>query len=436
MRDYQMGNFITDLTCIHCGATFPGANLARAKGTWMTCPNCGPADGVLDVGYDLDRVKAAWQTTPLAARARNHWRYEELLPLEPSAVRHDWPVGYTPVIDSERLARQLGVRQLLFKDEGRNPTASFKDRASSVGVAHALQVGAKTIACASTGNAASSLAGHAALAGLPAMIFVPETAPEPKVAQLQVFGATVFAVKSSYDAAYDLCSKACEEFGWYNRNCAINPVLVEGKKTAGLEIAEQSLQMGSVPDWLAVSVGDGCTIAGIWKGLKQMHELGVIDRLPRLLAAQAAEVAPLPYAMEHDSLPPPRAGKTIADSIDVHVPRNWRKATRAIQDANGVIVTASDDAILDAMRMAGRHGMFAEPAAAASLAAVVSAIDANIIGPQERVLVMITGSGLKDTKNAIRAGGKPLAIEPKVTAVENALTGARRVAEDAQNSSL
>jgi threonine synthase len=264
---------------------------------------------------------------------------------------------------------------------------------------------------------------------MPAIIFVPQTAPEPKVAQLQVFGATVFAVKSSYDAAYDLCSKACEAFGWYNRNCAINPVLVEGKKTAGLEIAEQSQELGTVPDWVAVSVGDGCTIAGIWKGLKQMHELGVIDRLPRLLAAQAAEVAPLEYAMEHDRLPPPGPGKTIADSIDVHVPRNWRKAIRAIKEANGVLVTASDEAILDAMRVAGRHGMFAEPAAAVSLAAVVSAIDSNVIGPEDRVLVMITGSGLKDTKNAIRAGGKPVAIEPNVLAIEEALKDSRKGAE-------
>jgi threonine synthase len=416
-----MANFIAELTCIHCGATFPGANLVTAEATWMTCPRCGPADGILDISYHLDRVRHAWNEKPLAQRPRNHWRYEELLPLEASAVRHDWPVGFTPVIDSDRLARSLGIRQLLFKDEGRNPTASFKDRASSVGVAHALQVGAKTVACASTGNAASSLAGHAALAGLPAMIFVPQSAPEPKVAQLQVFGATVFAVKSSYDAAYDLCSKACREFGWYNRNCAINPVLVEGKKTAGLEIAEQCRDMGIAPDWVAVSVGDGCTIAGIWKGLCQMHELGVIDRLPRLLAAQAAEVNPLKYAMEHDRLPPPSDGKTIADSIDVHVPRNWRKAVRAIQEADGVVVTATDAAILDAMRLAGRHGMFAEPAAAASLAAVVCAIDSKTISQNDRVLVMITGSGLKDTKNAIRAAGKPIRIEPDVSAVQNAL---------------
>jgi threonine synthase len=416
-----MASYVTDLTCVHCDSTYPGASLATAEGTWMTCPKCGPADGVLDVGYDLDRVKDAWQARPLSERPRNHWRYEELLPLKPSAVRHDWSVGYTPIIDSERLARQLGIKQLLFKDEGRNPTASFKDRASSVGVAHALQVGAKTIACASTGNAASSLAGHAALAGMPAMIFVPQTAPEPKVAQLQVFGAKVFAVKASYDAAYDLCSKACQEFGWYNRNCAINPVLVEGKKTAGLEVAEQCHEMKSMPDWVAVSVGDGCTIAGIWKGLKQMHELGVIDRLPRLIAAQAAEVAPLRYAMENDRLPPPSNGTTIADSIDVHVPRNWRKAIHAINEAHGELVPASDDEILDAMRMAGRNGVFAEPAAAASLAAVVAAIESKIIGPNERVLVMVTGSGLKDTKNAIRAGGKPTPVEPNVGAVKEAL---------------
>jgi threonine synthase len=391
----------------------------------MVCPHCGPMDGILDIGYDLGRVKRAWDERPLAGRAKNHWRYAELLPLEPEAVQHDWWVGMTPVVNSERLARQLGLPQVLLKDEGRNPTGSFKDRSSSVGVAHALQVGAETIACASTGNAASSLAGHAALAGLPAVIFVPETAPEPKVSQLQVFGAQVFAVKSSYDAAYDLCTKACREFGWYNRNCAINPVLVEGKKTAGLEIAEQSSSFGGVPDWVAVSVGDGCTIAGIWKGLVQMRELGVIDRLPRLLGVQAEQVDPLIYATEHDALPKHIEGKTIADSIDVHVPRNWRKAIYAVQESEGKFVTASDEAILDAMRLAGHHGVFAEPAAAAALAGVVGAVDAKIISPNERVLVMITGSGLKDTRSAIRAGGKPTAIEPTVKAVAEHVTGSK-----------
>ena len=424
-----MPGCVTDLTCITCGSTFPGINLATAEATWMICPHCGPFNGILDIGYDLDRVRAAWQENPLNDRPRTQWRYAELLPLEPSAVRREWPVGFTPVMDSPRLASHLGLQQILLKDEGRNPTGSFKDRSSATGVSHALQVGAKSIACASTGNAASSLAGHAALAGLPAFIFVPKTAPEPKIAQLQVFGATVFAVNSSYDQAYDLCTKACREFGWYNRNCAINPVLVEGKKTAGLEIAEQSAHFGGMPDWVAVSVGDGCTIAAIWKGIVTMHELGLIDRLPRLLGVQAAEVNPLQYALEHDELPKPSAGTTIADSIDVHVPRNWHKAINAVRESDGVIVTAGDEAILDAMRLAGRYGMFAEPAASAALAGVVAAIASDIIVPQDRVLTMITGSGLKDTRSAIRAVGRPIPIEPDVSAVERALENSRKGAK-------
>jgi threonine synthase len=386
-------------------------------------------DGLLDVGYDLDRVRDAWRQAPLEDRERNQWRYAELLPLESQTVRSDWPVGFTPIVESPRLANHLGIEQILLKDEGRNPTGSFKDRSSSVGVLHASQVGARTIACASTGNAASSLAGHAALAGLPAVIFVPQSAPEPKVAQLQIFGATVFAVNSSYDDAYDLCTKVCQEFGWYNRNCAINPVLVEGKKTAGLEIAEQAAGFGGVPDWVAVSVGDGCTVAGIWKGLRTMRELGLIDRLPRLLGVQASGVSPIVHAFELGSLPQDSDGSTIADSINVQVPRNWRKAVRAIRDADGTVLTVDDDAILEAMRLAGRHGVFAEPAASAALAGVVAAIDSKLIGPHERVLTMITGSGLKDTRSAIRAAGRPIAIEPSVTAVEQAIKVSRTGAQ-------
>lgn len=328
------------------------------------------------------------------------------------------------MIDVPRLADEQGVKQLIFKDEGRNPTASFKDRASSVGVAHALQQGAKTIACASTGNAATSLAGHAALAGLPCVIFVPHTAPEPKLAQLLVFGAHVISVQGSYDQAYQLCSQACDKFGWYNRNCAINPVLVEGKKTGGLEIAEQSQSIGGVPDWIAISVGDGCTIAGIWKGIKQMHELGVINRLPRLLGVQAKGVAPIALALERGSMPEtPQDGGTIADSINVPVPRNWRKALNALKDADGVVICVDDEQILDAMRTGGRHGVYAEPAAAAALAGCRAAIENKTIAASDRVLCMVTGSGLKDTRAAIRAGGEPIKIKPNLDTLASALHG-------------
>lgn len=410
-------SFVTELQCVSCARIERAESNAAPNHVWMTCPSCDGFEGVLDFHYDLDAVAAAWREKPLASRAGNHWRYAELLPIAPQAVPHHWQVGWTPLVNATRLANELGLDQLLVKDEGRNPSASFKDRASSVGVAHALQVGASTIACSSTGNAATSLACHAALTGLPAKIFVPHTAPEPKLAQLLLYGATVYSVQGSYDEAYQLCSAACEEFGWYNRNCAINPVLVEGKKTAGLEIAEQTLTTGGVPDWVAVSVGDGCTIGGIWKGLTEMKALGVIDRVPRLLGVQAEQVAPINAALETGELPAPGSGETMADSIDVQAPRNWRKAVRALREAEGEVILVSDQQITDAMRLGGRHGIFAEPAAAAALAGVVAAVDSKLIGTNERVLTMVTGSGLKDIRSAIRAGGDPIAIEPTLSAL-------------------
>lgn len=404
---------VAELVCVHCQKSY------RPTGHDMTCGDCGPDDGILEVRFDLDAVRAAWQQEPLAARALNHWRYRELLPLEPQSIPNHWPVGWTPVLDLPRLARELGVAQLLVKDEGRNPTASLKDRASSVGVAHALEQRATTIACASTGNAATSLSGHAALAGLPAVIFVPQNAAVPKLAQLLVYGACVFTVAGPYERAYQLCSEACAEFGWYNRNCAINPVLVEGKKTCGLEIAEQcAAAADGVPDWVVVSVGDGCTIAGIWKGLAEMHALGVIDRLPRLLGVQADGVAPVLYAVAHDRLPDLSDGTTIADGINVQVPRNWRKARRAILDSEGTMVAVSDEQMLAALAKLGRHGVFGEPAAAAALAGVEEAIRQKTIGPKDRVLAVVTGSGLKDTVSAIKAAGQPIALqEPSLDAV-------------------
>lgn len=413
-----MSRFITGLTCVACGRSF---GIDRP---WVTCPDCGPDEGIVDIQFDLDAVRHAWHERPLHGRPLNHWRYRELLPLAESSIREDWQVGWTPVIDTHRLAGELGLKQLLFKDDGRNPTASFKDRASSVGVAHALQCNAGTIACASTGNAATSLAGHAALAGMPCVIFVPSTAPQPKLAQLLVYGAHVVAVQGSYDEAYNLCSQACTRFGWYNRNCAINPVLVEGKKTGGLEIAEQSHSFGGVPDWVAVSVGDGCTIAGIWKGLKQMHQLGQIDRLPRLLGVQADGVAPIGYVLEHGKLPDKlQDGGTIADSINVPVPRNLQKAVNALKEADGVLVCVDDQQILDAMKLGGQHGIYAEPAAAAALAGVIAAREVDVISADDRVLSMVTGSGLKDTKAAIQAGGKPISIKPDIDNLAAALQG-------------
>lgn len=414
-----MSSCVSEVVCVSCGKSY------APTGREMTCPACGPDDGILEIHFDLERVAAAWQTEPLEERPLNHWRYRELLPLSTSAVPRKWPVGWTPILDVPGLAREFGIRKLRVKDEARNPTASLKDRASSVGVAHAMQNCAMTIATASTGNAATSLAGHAALAGMACMIFVPRNAAAPKLAQLLVYGATVFSVAGPYDDAYRLCSAACERFGWYNRNCAINPVLVEGKKTCGLEIAEQSALAGDLPDWVVVSIGDGCTIAGIAKGLAEMQALGVIERMPRILGVQAAEVAPVEYALKHDKLPAAGNGTTIADGINVQVPRNWRKAVRAIRAAEGAIVSVTDEEMLAALARAGRHGVFGEPAAAAGIAGVKMAVERGIIGRDESVLAVNTGSGLKDTVSAMKAVGQPIQIEADLDQVASGLASSQ-----------
>ncbi len=408
---------IEELKCVQCGRSY-------APGTAMTCPACG-LEGILEVRYGPE---ARFSAADLAGRPRDLWRYRELLPVELAAAGSgdasrtpaELQVGWTPVYDARRLAEHLGIRRLWIKDDGRNPTASFKDRASALAVMAARQAGAHTVACASTGNAASSLAGFAAATGLEAIIFVPERAPEPKVAQLTMFGARVLKVQDNYDRTWDLCQQACGEFGWYNRNAAVNPYLVEGKKTAGLEIAEQLGE--DLPDWIAVSVGDGCTIAGVWKGLVEMHRLGLAPRLPRLLGVQAEGARAVADAFARGEDLVVGGDDTMADSIAVGHPRNWRRAVRAVRESGGTFVCVSDAEILDAMRqLARKAAVFGEPAAAASLAGLGRAVRDGILSARDTALTLVTGNGLKDTKSAIAAAGGPTAIAPRIEAVAEAL---------------
>ena len=366
---------------------------------------------MLEIEFDLAAARRAINPRTLAGRPHDQWRYRELLPLPAGARVAPLHVGWTPIEEAPRLAGWAGLRGLRLKDEGRNPTASFKDRASGVGIARALSRKARVVACASTGNAASSLAGAAASVGLTSVIFVPDFAPEPKVAQLLVFGARVIRVKGSYDETWEMCQRACDAYGWYNRNAAVNPSLVEGKKTCGLEIAEQ---LGArVPDWVAVSAGDGCTIAGTWKGLQEMHALGFIPRLPRMLGVQAAGARPLVDAFEQQRDLEPGPAQTLADSICVGHPRNWRKALRAVRESGGAFVAVADDAILEAMREAGRlAGVFGEPAGVAGLAGLRKAVGDGIVSGRDTALAVVTGSGLKDVKSAIRAAGEPVTMRP------------------------
>jgi threonine synthase len=404
---------IVELICVQCGRRF-------REGEADTCPTCGPDEGILDVRFNLKSAANTLTRAALATRDRSHWRYRELLPLAEGFTPTPAAVGFTPVIEAPRLAQLLGIRRLRLKDDGRNPSGSFKDRPSSVGVARAIQQGAKAIACASTGNAASSCACAAASAGLPCYIFVAKFVPEGKLAQLLAYGATVFRVQGTYAQAYDLCNQACEKFGWYNRNAAINPYLVEGKKTGGLELAEQLAD--APPEWVSASVGDGCSIAGMYKGIEEMRAVGVTSFSVKMLGVQAAGCDPVMKAFETGKLDRSFAGNTYADSINVAVPRNWRKAVNAVGASNGAFVAASDEQIMKAVVETGRStGVFAEPAAATAIAGIAVARQKGILNSQSDVVAMITGNGLKDVAGAMKAVGKPHDVDPSMDAVAWAL---------------
>ena len=386
--------------CVKCGRTY------EATPDLTNCA-CG---GILDIVYDYDYIRTQLTKEKLAARTeRTMWRYRELLPIEETTAPTPLRVGWSPLYDEPRLAQQLGLKRLWVKDDGQNPTASLKDRASAMAVAKAREAGAEVIACSSTGNAASSLAGNAAAAGLKTYIFVPSRAPKGKVAQLMTFGATVISVQGSYEDTFELSKAAIDRWGWYNRNAAINPYLSEGKKTVALEIMEQL--NWEVPDYIAISVGDGCTIAGLWKGLKDLYAIGFINKLPRLISAQAAGCCPLNRAIETGEPWHPMEENTLADSIAVGVPRNADKALMAIRESGGLVVNVTDEEIMAAQKLLGMTcGVFGEPAGVTGTAGVKKLCERGVIGRDDTVVSVVTGNGLKDVANAIKACGEPISI--------------------------
>ena len=371
----------------------------------VTTCECG---GILDIVYDYDYIKSRLTKEKLAARKdMTMWRYRELLPIEEETENTPLRVGNTPLYEEPRLAEMLGLGRLYVKDDGLNPTSSLKDRASAMAVAKAKEAGKDIIACSSTGNAASSLAGNAAAAGMKTYIFVPSRAPKGKVAQLLTFGATVVSVQGNYEETFELSSKAIDRWGWYNRNAAVNPYLSEGKKTVSLEICEQ-LQW-KAPDYIAVAVGDGCTIGGVWKGLKDLYAIGFIDKLPRLISCQAEGCCPLNRAIEEKAPWHPMEENTLADSIAVGVPRNPDKALQAIEESHGLVVNVSDAEIMAAQKLLGSVcGLFGEPAGVTGTAGVKKLCEMGVLGKDDTVVTMISGNGLKDVENAIKAAGAPI----------------------------
>lgn len=400
----KMKNVISAV-CVSCG------HEQEAVPNTTTCEKCG---GILDIKYDYEWIKGQVTPKELPERKDNSmWRYREFLPVAGDSKVPKLRVGWSPFYEVERLAERIGIAKLYVKDDGINPTASLKDRASAMAVVKAEEAGADTIACSSTGNAASSLAGNAAAAGFKTFIFVPERAPKGKVAQLMMFGANVISVQGSYEDTFRLSAEAIDRWGWYNRNAAINPYLMEGKKTVSFEIAEQL--NWKMTDYVAVSVGDGCTIGGVWKGFKDLYASGFIDRLPRLISVQAEGCCPLNRAIREGKDWYPMEENTIADSIAVGVPRNPDKALNAIRESNGIVVNVTDEEILEAMKLLGTTcGVFAEPAGATGTAGVKKAVEQGLIPKDASVVSIVTGNGLKDTANAIKAAGEPILIKPEM----------------------
>ncbi|MDR0655183.1 MAG: threonine synthase [Treponema sp.] len=392
--------------CVRCGAEH------EANDSTLTCLKCG---GMLDIVYDYDYIKTRLTRKKLAERKEfSLWRYMELLPIEEASRLSPLRAGWSPLYRADRLGELLGIKTLYIKDDGLNPTSSLKDRASAIAVVRAAHAGKDTVACSSTGNAASSLAGGAAAMGLRAFIFVPERAPRGKVTQLLIFGAQVISVRGNYEETFRLSAEAIERWGWYNRNAAINPYLMEGKKTVSLEIAEQ-LDF-KVPDYVAISVGDGCTIAGVWKGFKDLYAVGLIEKLPRLISVQAEGCCPVNRAIETGKPIEWMDENTIADSIAVGVPRNGDKALMAIRESGGITVNVSDEEILTAMKILGEScGVFGEPAGVAGTAGLKKA--AALIPADATVVSVVTGNGLKDIVSAQKTAGEPMLLPPGMDAL-------------------
>lgn len=402
--------------CSDCGKQISAGEII------YLCPDCSakqlpdqPPLGVLKVIYDYKTL------SELSFRELEENNFLQLLPVNDLKSFPNLRVGKTPLYKVDSLDGGTNDFELYLKDDSQNPTFSFKDRASSVVSAFAKENGIETIVAASTGNAGSSLAGICAAQGQKAVIFVPATAPKAKLTQIMMYGATLVPVAGNYDKAFDLSIEATRRFGWYNRNTAFNPFTIEGKKTVSFELYSQLKEQ--IPDFIFVPVGDGVIISGVYKGFEDLLELGLIEKMPVIIAVQAAGSCNLVENMGKDKfLVTP--SQTIADSISVDIPRNFHMAAGFITKYNGQTITVSDDDILRASSILAKNtGIFTEPAAAAAFAGFLDYKNRNLIPKASTNVVLLTGSGLKDL-NAVQSLFEiPLPVSPDMTSVEKFLKG-------------
>ncbi|MBN2725732.1 MAG: threonine synthase [Deltaproteobacteria bacterium] len=398
--------------CVKCGKTFD------FNKDIMTCDVCG-IEGILDFNYDYDFTRDNYLKEVESSSRKDLFRFNVLLPVADTSSYTRTIVGPSPVIKSQRLSDHIGIKPIMIKDDGRLPTSSYKDRASALAISDAKHKGINLICAASTGNAAASIAGLTAPEGIQSVIFVPGSAPAAKLAQLGTYGAKVFTVDGSYDDAFTLSLQAAEMFNWYLRSTAVNPVLSEGKKTGAFELVHQ-LNYKNIPEVVFVSVGDGCIIGGLAKGFLDLYRSGIISTLPRVIGVQSEGSSVIHDAFHSGSENIViKSPWTRADSISVAFPRDYIKAIRNVKSCDGTYITVSDSEIFNASFLLGsKEGIFAEPAAATSLAGVIKALEKGIISKSTDTAIFITGNGLKDVSGSSMSAPKPTQLPKSETSLK------------------
>lgn len=403
--------------CSDCGKEY------TAEKIMYLCPACQaenkpdlPPKGVLKTIYNFAEIKNLASADKLFALLQN----ENFLSLLPLADLKSWPklrVGNTPLYKFDFFDSGKPDFEIYLKDDSQNPTFSFKDRASALVSAWARENNIGTIIAASTGNAGSSLAGICASQGQQSVIFVPATAPLAKLTQIVMYGAKIIPVAGTYDQAFDLSVKASEIYGFYNRNTAYNPLTIEGKKTVSFELFADLNQQ--IPDRIFVPVGDGVIISGVYKGFEDLLTLGIIERMPVIVAVQAAGSDNLTRNIGKATFEA-KPSDTLADSISVDIPRNFHMAAGFLKQYNGEWLTVSDEEILKAsVKLSRSSGIFAEPAAATAIAGLLKYKEAGMIPAGSKNVVLLTGSGLKDLKSVQSCIQLPEAIKPELASLKS-----------------
>jgi threonine synthase len=394
--------------CTNCGKAYE-----RDEVRYL-CPDCGkqykpgmPLVGVLLAQFDYAAIKKRFK------KASPDWTLFSAI--EPRFFP-PYPVGNTPLFKAAALGAGFGFENLWIKNDGLNPSASLKDRASFLVVAEANRLGENRIVTASTGNAASALAAVCAAAGKQAVILVPQAAPKAKLVQMVLYGARVIPIQGTYDDAFRLSLEYTAKKGGLNRNTAYHPLTIEGKKTAGLEIYSQN--GFKVPDAIIVPVGDGVILGGVYKAFYDLKAAGLIRKLPRLICVQAKTSAAIHHYIQTGQYRAAVRPVTVADSISVSVPSNAHLARKAVLDSGGVSIIVTDDEILQAQKLlAAKTGIFAEPAASATVAALKKLPASGAFDPKAQIVLLITGHGLKDLDAALKNIRLPAAVPATLDAV-------------------